>query len=621
MRTDKEPDELRRISDWPRRWLEHRYLPWHLALLAMLLCAPSLWLGWHLDDDFHRLALTRPDVPLLSRSPADLFVFIEGDEVVNRQSVVMGMLPWWSHEKLRIAFFRPLTGLTHWVDYKLWPSVPSLMHLHSLVWFGGVVVAAGFLYRRIFSCAWVAGLAALLFAVDDAHGLPAVWLANRNALLGVFFGLLTLIAHDRWRRNGSRLGAMLAPLMLLLGLLSKESTVAIGAYLVAYALFLDRGRWVGRIRALVPYTIIVIMWWATYRKLEYGTVGSGWYLDPGANLVGFARAVAARAPNLLAWQWLIPSDLEWALSGRAAHGLWLGALGFLMIVAVALVPLLQRDRVARFWALGMALSVLPACAAYPAARLLTFVGIGGMGLVAQLVGAVVEKVGWLPTHAWRRLAVHVLCVVLILAHVGMAPVALARRAGSFKRFGNSVNRAAASFSSDSATPFQTVVVVNTPVWASFAYGALMRLLQGDPILHRTLILGSSSEPIEIHRTDAHTLIVRPRGGFLAPVGGSDPDREMARLLFNPPCGFYTLDRLYRDDTPMTVGQRIELLGVAVEITAITDDGRPSEAAFHFVMDIENPLFRWLQWMDGVYVPFELPAVGDTVTLPAAALPL
>ena len=37
------------------------------------------------------------------------------------------------------------------------------------------------------------------------------------------------------------------------------------------------------------------------------------------------------------------------------------------------------------------------------------------------------------------------------------------------------------------------------------------------------------------------------------------------------------------------------------------------------MDIEAPLFRWHQWMDGGYVPFVLPAVGETVTLPAAIM--
>ena len=53
--------------------------------------------------------------------------------------------------------------------------------------------------------------------------------------------------------------------------------------------------------------------------------------------------------------------------------------------------------------------------------------------------------------------------------------------------------------------------------------------------------------------------------------------------------------------------------------ALTADGRPAEAAFRLGMKLENPLFRWLRWEDGEYVPFVLPAVGETLTLPAATV--
>lgn len=616
---DREPDELRQISNWPRRWLAHRYLPWYLAVLAMLLCAPSLWLGQQLDDDFHRLALTQPEGSIFHRSPAELFAFIEGEEAVNRQFVVTGMLPWWSHEKLRIAFFRPLAGLTHWVDYRLWPSVPSLMHLHSLVWFGGVVVAATFFYRRMIPCAWVAGLAALLFAVDDAHGTPAVWLANRNALLGVFFGLLTLIAHDRWRRDCRWVWAVLAPLALLLGLLSKESAVATGAYLAAYALLLDRGTRVGRLASLVPYACVGVLWCMTYKQFAYGTVGSGCYFDASANPVQFVQAAIARAPTLLAWQWLVPGDLEWALSPKTAHVLWLATSGFLLIVAAALAPLLRRDPVARFWALGMVFSVLPACMAYPDERLLFFVGVGGTGLLAQFIATVLRNVDRLSSLTWRCLPVCALCAVLAIIHLCVAPVTLVRTAEPFKRFGNAARQVGRSLPSDPAARFQTTLIVSTPSFSSFAYGALTRFLHGEPYLSRTLVLGSGGQPIEIYRQDERTLLVRPEGGFLSHLGGRGPSGELERLLFDQRCSMQSLDRMYRDATPMTIGQRIELLGVTVVITAVTDGGRPAEAAFRFAFALDNPLFRWIQWKDGAYVPFVLPVIGETVTLPAATI--
>ena len=117
-----------------------------------------------------------------------------------------------------------------------------------------------------------------------------------------------------------------------------------------------------------------------------------------------------------------------------------------------------------------------------------------------------------------------------------------------------------------------------------------------------------------------TVLVRPHGGFFAPLGNPRGGREMAQLLFHQQRAVLTLDRLYHDNTPMEAGRQIQSVGATVKITAITDDGRPAEAAFRFVMDLENPCFRWMRWEDGAYVPFVLPAVGQTVTLPAAAVP-
>ena len=607
---------LGHIPDWPRCWLEQRHLPWHLAVLAMLLCAPSLWLGRQFDDDFHRAALTTPELPTISRSPAELFVFIEGDEAANLLAMKMGMLPWWSHRELRLAFFRPLTGLTHWIDYKRWPELPALMHLHSLIWFGGVIAAAAFFYRRMLASAWVAGLAALLFAVDDAHGLPAAWLANRNALIGVLFGLLTLIAYDRWCRNGWRMGVALAPLAFLCGLLAKESTLAIGAYLFAYVLFLDRAPWIRRFGSLLPCAVIGLIWWVVYRALGCGAVGSAWYLDPATDPLSFAEALAMCGPLLLAWQGLIPSDLQWELSQPVAQVLWLMAMGLLVTIVLALAPLLRRDALARFWALGIVLSVLPACGAYPADRLLFFVGIGGVGLLAPFIAAVVHNVDCPPLAAWRHSPGRVLCIALVFIHLGMAPVALARTSGNFKRYGRAPARTAAGLPSDTAARFQTVLIVNFPTYAAFTYCALNRSLYGPPYLSHTLVLGSGRKPIEIRRPDEHTLLIRPEEGYLAPVGNPHRRSEMAQILLDQRHSMETLDQFYRDGTPTAVGSRTQLMCATLEITAITEDSRPVEAPFHFVTPLENPPFRCVHRRDTRYVPFGVPTVGQTLTLPA-----
>jgi hypothetical protein len=269
----------------------------------------------------------------------------------------------------------------------------------------------------------------------------------------------------------------------------------------------------------------------------------------------------------------------------------------------------------------MALSVLPACTVFPADRLLSFVGIGGMGLLAQFLGAALQKADMLTSRPWRCLPAYALCFILAFIHLGVAPVTLARTTGTLEEFGRTVGRAGASLPSDLAAPFQTVLIVSTPSYTSFAYGALTRLLYGPPYLSRTLVLGTGSHPIELHRPDERTLCLRPEGGFLASTGALRPGREVEQLLFDERRTLLSLDRLYRDDTPMIAGQQFKLFGVTVEITTVTDDGRPAETTCRFATKLESRLFRWMRWDDDAYVPFAVPAVGQTITLPAATIPL
>ena len=188
-----------------------------------------------------------------------------------------------------------------------------------------------------------------------------------------------------------------------------------------------------------------------------------------------------------------------------------------------------------------------------------------------------------------------------------------------KRFERLFARAAASLPSDKSARFQTILIVNAPSFATYAYSVLSSLSPGKLYTRRSLMLGSSCRPVRIHRPDERTLIVRPEGGFLVRPGSPWNHREMEQLLFDERCGLQSLDRIYRDASPFTKGQRIELIGMTVEITAITEDGRPVEAAFRFLMRLENQFLRWIRWENGSFVPFLPPAVGETVTLPAATL--
>jgi len=610
------------IAETIRRILSLRSMPLLVAIIAVLLCTPSLWLGLQNDDHILRLVLSKPSLdPEWTRSPFDAFAFLDGDEALIRGAVETARIPWWTHPRLKLAFLRPVTSVTHWVDFRVWPDLPWLMHLQSLLWFAGAVIAAAVFYRRLLLPAWVAGLAALLFAIDDAHGMPAVWLANRNASIGVFFGLVALIAHDRWRRDGWRSGAFVAPFALALGLLAGEIALGAYGYLLGHALFLDTGNWQRRLGSLIPAGIVGAAWWVGYRALGYGASGSGVYIDPGARPVSFFHAVVEHAPMLFFGQWALPSGLSMMLSQNAGHILWLVAIALMVVIAGLMMPLLTRDRKARFFALGMMLSLLPASATFPDDRLLFFAGVGGMGLLAQFLAAVWQGADWVPKSRIRRLPIQAMGWAFVVVHLVLAPIGLAETANSVRTFGNLIDRAASSLPSDPGVHDQLAVIVNTPTAFISFYGPLVQGLKGRPIPRYTLILGSGIYPTTLSRAARNVIAIRPDGGYLPSPGGPQPGHETSQPAFHPGYLFQTLDRLYRDATPMSVGDRITYGGVRVEITSVTEDGRPDEVSFRFDVDLDDPSLRWLQWHDGVYVPFDVPTVGESTVLPAVTVPL
>ena len=291
-----------------QRWLTQPGLPGLAAGLAVALCLPALGAGFNGDDYFHRAILGQIDEFARKARPLwDLFVFVPADE---RRDWMLdtGFLPWWTHPEANIGFLRPVTSATHLLDHNLWRDLPAVHHAHSLLWFGLAVLAVAVLYRRVHGATAVAGLAALLFALEDAHAMPAGWIANRNSVLTLLFAAGVVILHLRWRKTRRPLDALPPLAVLAVGLLSGEATLGAVAYVTAWQLTADTGRWRDRLGALLPYAALVIAWRLAYDHLGYGAIGSGLYIDPGSHPGTFLIALVERWPLLLAGQWLAESQ-------------------------------------------------------------------------------------------------------------------------------------------------------------------------------------------------------------------------------------------------------------------------------------------------------------------------
>jgi hypothetical protein len=589
--------------------LAHQYLPVIVALLAMILTAPTLWYGWGIDDDMlQRTMLLSSSLPTALK---ELFVFL--DPHTNRALMDVGALPWWTLETVRVSFLRPVAALSLWLDYQFWPQSAILMHAHNVLWYAGLCALAALVYRQFMGRNLSAGLAALLFAVNVTHFSAAASLNARNVLQTALFGLLTIGFHDRWRRDGWRAGVWLAPLCLALALLSAEAGIATLAYLAAYTICLDRGTWRWRLGSLVPYVVVLALWRLVYQSGGYGAWASDFYLDPGREPLRFAMAILERGPVLLLSQWTLPDPGTYAVLSTAARRVfWLVALLFIVFMGVMLVPLIRKSRVARFLGLGMMLAVVPICAVNPASgRHLVFVSLGALGLMAQLVAGLLKRPDWLPARrAWRILAWAVGLVLLGL-HLVLFPILVSSAQTAI----GPLYRAVMDIGSLPGIERQDVVIVNAPSPGQFIYLSSLRQFGGQPMPAHMRVLAPAHSPVEVSRLDAHTIIVQPEYGYLLSPGKSVGGRRDIFPLIHPSFASQYGDGFFRSGAfPMTLGQQVELTGMCAEVIALTPNGRPLEARMQFTVPLEDASLKWLQWdwERNTYVPFTLPAAGESV---------
>ncbi|GJM23711.1 MAG: hypothetical protein DHS20C16_01260 [Phycisphaerae bacterium] len=586
-----------------------------VALLGVILTLPGLGLGWQTDDHLHRASLT-DEFPVMAdaRRPFwDMFAFVKEGTLAESGVIERGELPWWTPPNFEIAFYRPVAGITHWIDYKLWPHSPWIMHAHSIVWYGLTVFLAALLFRRFSITPIVAGLAALVYAISDGNGLPAVWLANRNATLAACFGICTILAYDWWRRDGSNLGAIIAPIALLTAVLANEGAVAAGAYLLAYALFIDPDRTWKRFAALLPCTAIGVAWWLAYRANGYGAVGSGVYIDPAHDTLTFLFAFIRRAPVLIYGMFASPpSDAHIMMSEKAYRIFWIASLCLIVVGIFQLLPHLRTNNRIRFALTGMLLSIVPPCATFASDRLLMFAGLGAAMIIAQLIVS-----AWKPDLNFPKVRFsRFVGAALIVFNLIFAPFGLVTAAHNTRSFGDTSEVAGLSLPHDDKLANQRMMVVSTPSGFLFSFAKIYAATQNRTVARKTLTLGSGVYEVHVGRPDDRSLLVTQAGGWLMHPGQWPTDDPNEFKWVGTQYLFQTFDVLFRDQQPFTIGQRIELSDCALEIVGLTPDARPATVRFEFDNPLEDESYRWIYWKDNGFAEFDLPAVGESVTLPA-----
>lgn len=211
-------------------------MPTLIVFLVALAWLPGVRAGFMADDHFLFFSLGQ----LPAAAPLhNLFALVgSADEVrVYREC---GLLPWWTSDDMRLVFWRPVSSLTHWLDWRLFGNDPVAMHLVSLGWYLLAIALVWRVFSRIFAEGSLAlALAVTVFALDDAHVINVQWIASRNDLVCATFLLLSLLGVMRLREGRSRANLAWVYGGLSVALLSKESAVVLPVLVLAHVFFIS----------------------------------------------------------------------------------------------------------------------------------------------------------------------------------------------------------------------------------------------------------------------------------------------------------------------------------------------------------------------------------------------
>jgi hypothetical protein len=562
------PDRLRRL-------LGSRHAPSGLFALGLLLSLPAIPLGVQADD--HVLKFT-------ARTTGQPLSLFEAPSRGLAHSRLIGDFAWWSSPRLAIRLLRPLSSLTHFVEYRLWPEQVWMPHVVNGVLYASLVLVAAKLYRRLLPDPRFAGLAALMFAIDAGHAPAVGWVSSRNTVLSALFTLLALLAYARGPQPPRAARQAVSALCVALSLGASEGGAMSLAYLAAYVAVYGSGGFRERLRSLALPLCVFGAWASYYFVNHFGIRGSSWYREFDTPFTALIQGIADLPVWFLS---LLGPSFTGAIGAIPASRGRVLALGLVLPLFIGLVLKAPRTRVNSFFALGAVLCLPPLLMTVPQDRLLLSPSFGTLGLLASLLDSSTQARGrWAQGHR----------SIIAFFKLIFAPLMFIPALSAMVPFENGTRALVAAVAKSRA---REVVLVNAPNELLTLYAAAS--LEPPSSVERTRTthqLYAGFAPLTVERIDDTTLEVTPLGGW---------GRLPIERVFGAP-----------RDAPQA-GAELAFSNLRVSVLETNAEHLPSRVRFHFATTLESDERTWLSWQGKEPKPWHPPPVGTKVSLPALSL--
>lgn len=606
------------LKRWQGAVASGKALPLLLLLAALLHIGSSIGGHFYADDYVQRAYATGSEALqqrglLAGMEPGSFTAFIRNqfnffnpasDNYAAMQA--FGMVPWWAGEDAMLHFFRPLAAATHYLDYRLWPDSPRLMHCVSLLWYVLGLAVIYRLYRAVRLEKQVALLALLLVMLDVSVFQVVTWIASRSMLMVIAIGFFAVYAYHR--SITSRGWYAIALLALLLSLLSAEGAIGICAYLGAYMLTLDARRWWQRIAHIAPFALITVIWHVAYQQAGFGAYGVDFYLDPGREPALFLQTALYRLPGNF---FELASGVDF-MSGQLRPDLRqlyfaIGGLATLAAFLWLLWPQLKTDKTLRFFLLGSVFALVPGLTIALAPRVMILPNVGFAVLLATVMLNAAAGV-W---QGGRRYLGKAVLYYAVLFHVLLALVLATLM---------NVKTISAALDQDKPQGYvelgvddmagKYIVAVNSlqPFWLAFIAHQLDYNRQPLPLSVR--LLASSFYPLTLTRLNENQLLLEGHPAIQLDRAALDAlaNKEQGHFIY---LTWQLMGLIRSEREPWQAGWQFDAQEMSIRVQSL-ENGKPRQ----LLITLHKPLteYRWI-YQDieqRRYLPLSLPEPGNTV---------
>lgn len=575
-------------------------------------------------DDYAQLGMLEGKYPV-PRSPLNLYNFSDGSVHEGRILMRGGFYPWWSHPRLRLTMLRPLASGMIWLDFQMFGNNPLAYHLHTLAWWLAMLAAVAGLFYRLLRLP-VALLGFAFFALDEAHGLPLAWIANRCAIVSTTLCVCALMSHIRFRETQRVRWAIVTAIVFSVALGFGEYALCGFGYFAGYELIARneplRARFVALWSTALPSLVYGVMWIA----LDCGPRHSGLYLAPNTDPLHFVLAIAQRVPVMYAdlvlavrsefwtfgfpwspllhqWGWVSEAWL-WSLEPWRRVHVFIGVGALLLLTGIVrATPRTAPYRNVRWLLVGSLMSVLPIVGSFPSSRLLLVALVGFAPTVSALVVSSLQQVRTRAMVAPLRTYGLAALGALLGAYHLVVPAWLTREEVVGLYIGRVFElRAALEMEVDDALlPHQDLVILASLGGGTSTYLPLVRQRFGKTVPRNCWVLSLTPAPHVLYRDAVNSFTLAPVAGYT--------------MVSTSP------EQLMRDPAiPFRIGEKVDLGAMAVTVMAL-EYGRPKTIRVEFDTPLEDPSLLFALPMARRIGRVVMPAIGTAIQLPAPAIPV